>query len=125
MWGFFWDTFGFIADNVSRPLKIFLTALILVIVFFFFGFGAVFYFLGGIFTVAFLFLIIANVVVRIKRARKKSREAPIPELTPADQADIAEFQEAMNKQPAANPITLPAQKATPSTDLPETPAAGQ
>ena len=46
MWTFFWDTFGFIADNVSKALKIFLFALLLLIVFFFFGFSAVFYFRG-------------------------------------------------------------------------------
>lgn len=123
MWQFFWDTFGFVADNVSRNLKLLLFSLLLITVFFFFGLNGMFYFAGGIFWIAAVFLVVANLLVRARRARAKSKEAAPAQLTVADQADIAEFQQAMEQQPARQEFsqgtyTPHVRKAAPPPDLP-------
>ncbi|MFO0704955.1 MAG: hypothetical protein U0517_03280 [Candidatus Andersenbacteria bacterium] len=118
MWHLFWDTVGFIADTVKRPVKIVLFALLLLIVFFFFGLNASFYFAGLLFWIAVLFFVIANIVVRIRRARTQAKTAAVAPLTSDDQADIAEFQEAMQRQPSVQPTTPSVRKAAPPPNLP-------
>jgi|GEM_PF-3980812 len=119
MWSLFWDTIGFVADTVPRNVKLLLAALLLLVVFFFFGQDAVFYFIGGIFWLCALFFVIANLFVRGRRAREKAKTVAVAPLTQDDQADIAEFQEAMEKQPAARPVVQPHKKGAPPENLPE------
>lgn len=123
MWQFFWDTFGFVADNVSRNIKLLLSGLLLLTTFFFFGLNGMFYFAGGIFWLACAFLIIAHLVVRARRARAKAKEVALAPLTAADQADITEFQQAMEQQPARQEFTQgtytpPVRKSAPPPNLP-------
>jgi hypothetical protein len=123
MWHFFWDTVGFVADNVTRPIKILIAALLLLVIFFFFGLNAVFYFVGVIFWIVVIFFILANIFVRIGRARAKAKMIAAAPLTPDDQADITEFQEAMQRQPSAQQVTPTVHKAAPPPDLPSAPSA--
>lgn len=119
MWHLFWDTVGFVADTVTRPIKLLLAALILLVVFFFFGLNAVFYFVGIIFWICVLFFVIANLFVRLRRAREKAKTVAATPLTPGDQADITEFQEAMQRQASVQPMSAPIKKAAPPPNLPE------
>ncbi len=93
MWTLIWDTIGYFMDNVPRWAKITLLAVLTLAIYFFFGYRVTIYAIGGIFWFMFIFLVIAHIVV-VRRNLKKQKEAP-PPLTPADQADIVEFQEAM------------------------------
>ncbi|MFH0830681.1 MAG: hypothetical protein V1895_01315 [Parcubacteria group bacterium] len=128
MWHFFWDIVGFVADNVSRNLKLLLAALILLTVFFFVGLNGMFYFVAGVFWLVSIFFVIANLVVRLQRARQRAKMVPLVPLTAADQADITEFQQAMEQQPASQAqqqftqgqYTPPTRKAAPPPNLPAT-----
>ncbi len=118
MWHLFWDTVGFVADTVTRPIKLLLAALILLVVFFFFGLNAVFYFVGGALWIVAFFFVIANLFVRMRRSREKAKKVAAAPLSSDDQADIAEFQEAMQRQASVQPTTAPIKKAAPPESLP-------
>lgn len=110
MWNLIWDSIGYFVDNISRPIKLLIAALFLAAVFFFFGLRPTLYVAGGMLWFAFLFLVVAHIFIQI-RDRRKARETAPPPLTPADQADIAEFQEALEQTatlPTA-PIVTPVQ----------------
>lgn len=108
MWQLFWDTIGYFADNVSKSIKIIIFALLIAIVYFFGGVKMAIYFAGGIFWISSIFMIIAAIVISIKRSHKKKSEAIVTPLSSSDQADIREFQEAMEREiEGANPDTAP------------------
>lgn len=94
MWQFTWDTIGYIHDSVPRWAKMAIAALILITVGFFFGYRASLYVASAALWVAVIFLIVAHLVV-LSRNLRKARELPPTPLTPADQADVEEFQAAM------------------------------
>jgi len=97
MWQFLWDIVGYFHDNVPRWVKLTILGLVLLIVFLFFGYKPMIYVAGGIFWAIFAFMLIAHIVILIKDSRKRKAAPPTP-LTPADQADIREFQEAMESE---------------------------
>lgn len=94
MWQFIWDSIGYVHDNVPRWAKVTIALLALATIGFFFGYRASLVVLGLVLWVIVTFFIVAHVVVLTRNLRKQ-REAPPTPLTPADQADIAEFQAAM------------------------------
>ena len=115
MWQFFWDIIGYIHDNVPRWAKITIALLALAAIGFFFGYRTSLVVLGAVLWIVVTFFVVAHVVVLSRNLRKHREKAP-PPLTPADQADIAEFQAAMQ-----GPIQPPSTGQAP-TDIP--PRAG-
>ncbi len=100
MWNLLWDSIGYFVDNISRPIKLLIAALFLAAIYFFFGLRPTLYVAGGLVWFVFIFLVVAHIFVQI-RDRKKARETAVPPLTPADQADVLEFQQAMEQTTSA------------------------
>ena len=115
MWQLIWDTIGYIMDSVPRWAKLTIFGLFVGVVYLFFGYRVTLYVVGGLLWAVFIFLVGAHIVVFLRNQKKERETAPAP-LTPADQADIQEFQEAMEQAPAQAGFETP-----PTTPTDETP----
>ncbi|MFO0702499.1 MAG: hypothetical protein U0514_01290 [Candidatus Andersenbacteria bacterium] len=102
-WGFLWDTIGHIHDKWPRWGKITVAGLILVTVGFFFGYRAAIYVAGGALWIALGFMVVAHIVILSRNLRKRRLIQQVP-LTPADQADIDEFQAALRGNGSHPPV---------------------
>jgi hypothetical protein len=116
MWQFSWDIIGYIHDSVPRWAKITVAALIMVTIGFFFGYRVAVFVAGGVLWFAVGVLVVSHVVVLTRNLRKQ-REVPPPPLTPADQADVEEFQAAMQGTELAETAQTPAHEQPPTDPL--------
>jgi hypothetical protein len=114
MWQLLWDTIGYIMDSVPRWAKLTIFGLFVGVLYLFFGYKVALYVVGGMLWFVFGFLVIAHLVV-VSRNHKKQREQPAPvPLTPADQADILEFQQAMEQSSGPAPTSNTANREQPT-----------